>query len=604
MFERFSKHPSPLKWHQRPALAAVAALALLLSFTLGGSYLLAKRAALVDAQKQAAIWTNSASVLVTPLILSKDLVSLNFVTNQIADDPFVAGIQITDQYKMRIAAAGKTEGVHAAFKIAPNGEEIAQLEVWIDPKPVQQQLNYQTGLMVAGTLAALLFSIFIYRRQTQLLPDDEQYDEEYEFDDEVAQDDLNAATDSDEFVDENEAFDEEPDADAIDSDDEIDSFDDSIEEESEEHTDTFGEEDSEPEIQLGSAYDDYPADQKAVIDSEDENYSDDEAEPIAPDLDAIDDTPPWENIPVRGAYQESEQENELEADEQQFDDDEDEEQIPTIKMAVNNRSDEEVDIVDLLKPERREPTIPRFTPSKPTDLNERREPRFETVDIDAIHRRARKLPIITEEQLDLYTIEQELDLVLPAHEAGYLVLIDATSPNSGVVSFELAQQIRRTYRTLANSVANIYGGEVEALGEDIQILFTESREDDEHGVNAICAAMLFASLVRSYNRSRAAQQAPILEVHTAIVRGQVNRLDRTSDEARFLTRSTKSDRLISHTALTEVPDLKASVLEESDIKREDEDKVLILGLSKSYQELLDKQARYLLAKLAQQAQQQ
>jgi hypothetical protein len=88
------------------------------------------------------------------------------------------------------------------------------------------------------------------------------------------------------------------------------------------------------------------------------------------------------------------------------------------------------------------------------------------------------------------------------------------------------------------------------------------------------------------------------------VRGQVNRLDRTSDEARFLTRSTKSDRLISHTALTEVPDLKASVLEEGEIKREDEDKVLIMGLGKSYQELLDKQARYLLAKLAQQAQQQ
>ena len=611
MFERFSKHPSPLRWYQRPALAAVAALALLLTITLAGSYLLAKRAALIDAQKQAAIWTNSASVLVTPLILSKDLVSLNFVTNQIADDPFVAGIQITDQYKMRIAAAGKTEGIHAAYKIAPNGEEIAQLEVWIDPKPVQQQLNYQTVLMVAGTLVALLFSIFIYRRQTQLLPDEEQYDDEYEQDDEHTRDDLDLDSENDESFDENELPSEELDNDTIndesddESDDDIDEdehLDDPSEDESEEYKQEIDDRDNvaeEPHIHLGSAYDEYPA--KSF---EDEHYSDDEAEPIEPDMNAIDDTPPWEDLPKPEETQRSEIESVLENGEQAIDEEVDEEQIPTIKMAVNTQADDEVDIVDLLKPERREPTIPRFTPTKPTDLNERREPRFETVDIDAIHRRARKLPIITEEQLDLYTIEQELDLVLPAHEAGYLVLIDATSPNSGIVSFELAQQIRRTYRTLANSVANIYGGEVESLGEDIQILFTEAREDDEHGVNAICAAMLFASLVRSYNRSRAAQQVPILEVHTAIVRGQVNRLDRTSDEARFLTRSTKSDRLISHTALTEVPDLKASVLEEGEIKREDEDKVLIMGLGKSYQELLDKQARYLLAKLAQQAQQQ
>ncbi len=212
-----------------------------------------------------------------------------------------------------------------------------------------------------------------------------------------------------------------------------------------------------------------------------------------------------------------------------------------------------------------------------------------------------RLPIINEEQLDLYTIEQELDLLTPASEAAYVVLIDFTSPHSALISNEEQLQIKRTYRTLANSVANIYEGEVSALGEDILIQFDNASEDDEHGVNAACAAMLFAQLARSYNRSRSEQQEPVLNVHTAIVRGQQGRQDRMADEARFLTRSTKTDRLISHTALSEAPDLKSGVLSTAEIKREDEDKVLILSLSKSYQDLLEKQGRYLLAKLAQQA---
>jgi hypothetical protein len=281
---------------------------------------------------------------------------------------------------------------------------------------------------------------------------------------------------------------------------------------------------------------------------------------------------------------------------------------PIVKMQIDETDKDEIDLVELLKPERREPSVPPFKPLSKEPEQEREEPSFETLMFDTTPERqepvkklARKLPIINEEQLDLYTIEQELDLLTPASEAAYVVLIDFTSPHSALISNEEQLQIKRTYRTLANSVANIYEGEVSALGEDILIQFDNASEDDEHGVNAACAAMLFAQLARSYNRSRSDQQEPILNVHTAIVRGQQGRQDRMADEARFLTRSTKTDRLISHTALSEAPDLKSGVLSTAEIKREDEDKVLILSLSKSYQDLLEKQGRYLLAKLAQQA---
>ena len=593
-----------LRWYQRPAFAAAIALVLLFSSTIVGSYLLAKKAAENEALKQAKIWSNSASMLVAPLILSKDLVSLNFVTNQIADDPFVAGIQITDNQTMRLAAAGNQEGVHTSKSIAPNNETIAQLEVWIDPTPVQQQLNYQTGLISSGAIIAFLLSLFIYRRQSKLLEKEVAYIEQIEqyFDDQSEDTAGNSETNNENIDDNSVERDKDVEIGAT------------LKEESQ-HDEKISEAEfeslkdefhsaTEPEVEstknsdvniddigrFGSAYDDRLVD---TDDSEEPKATTTE-QAFQRDTDEPD-HPPWESsehLTVTASHEPSDIEP------------------PVVKMQVNETHSDEIDLVELLKPERREPSVPPFKPLSKEPEHDREGPSFETLLFDTTPERkepakkmARKLPIINEEQLDLYTIEQELDLLTPASEAAYVVLIDFTSPHSALISNEEQLQIKRTYRTLANSVANIYEGEVSALGEDILIQFDDASDDDEHGVNASCAAMLFAQLARSYNRSRQDQQEPVLNVHTAIVRGQQGRLDRMADEARFLTRSTKTDRLISHTALSEAPDLKRGVLSTAEIKREDEDKVLILSLSKSYQELLEKQGRYLLAKLAQQARQ-
>ena len=591
-----------LRWYQRPAFAAAIALVLLFTSTLVGSYLLAQKAAENEALKQAKIWSNSASMLVAPLILSKDLVSLNFVTNQIADDPFVAGIQITDSQTMRLAAAGKQEGVHTAKSIAPNNETIAQLEVWIDPTPVQQQLNYQTGLISSGAIVAFLLSLFIYRRQSKLLEEEVAYIEQIEQNfDEQSTDSVEASeTNSESENDVSDEVDNEVDNAVIFTEGSQPS--EHISETDIEPLEAETHSEPEPEIgspenseetfddigNFGSAYDD-----PIVENSDPEETTATNTEQVSEQDKDETDLPPWESIEHPTVTEPSEPANM---------------EPPIVKMQVNETDNDEIDLVDLLKPERREPSVPPFKPlSKEPELD-REEPSFETLMFDSKPERqepakkmARKLPIINEEQLDLYTIEQELDLLTPAIEATYVVLIDFTSPHSALISNDEQHQIKRTYRTLANSVANIYEGEVSALGEDILIQFDNANEDDEHGVNAACAAMLFAQLARSYNRSRSDQQEPVLNVHTAIVRGQQGRQDRMADEARFLTRSTKTDRVISHTALSEAPDLKRGVLSTAEIKREDEDKVLILTLSKSYQDLLEKQGRYLLAKLAQQA---
>jgi hypothetical protein len=68
------------------------------------------------------------------------------------------------------------------------------------------------------------------------------------------------------------------------------------------------------------------------------------------------------------------------------------------------------------------------------------------------------------------------------------------------------------------------------------------------------------------------------------------------EEALFLTRTTQSNDLISHTALTEATHLKSTLLQQAHIQRVEEDKVLIQSMGDSYQDLLRKQAIHLLRK--------
>ena len=109
--------------------------------------------------------------------------------------------------------------------------------------------------------------------------------------------------------------------------------------------------------------------------------------------------------------------------------------------------------------------------------------------------------------------------------------------------------------------------------------------------------MLFTHLYQQYNQSQIRAFKPVINLQMALVRGARDQIERMQQEAHFLTRTTQSNALISHTALTEAPRLKESLLQQADIRREDEDKVLILSLNDAYQPLLEKQARHLLGKL-------
>ncbi|MBR9885420.1 MAG: hypothetical protein GYB21_17970, partial [Oceanospirillales bacterium] len=280
--------------------------------------------------------------------------------------------------------------------------------------------------------------------------------------------------------------------------------------------------------------------------------------------------------------------------------------------------DDNRELVELLKPSRDQERMPPFMPSPSRDpdsdeaiapdMDDTDQVEFDDTDQEPTTASSRdtsrpRLSIVTplgsqEEQLGLYTLEHELELMLGSDEAGYLFLIDASSAHSENLEEDERVQLMKPYRTLANSVAHIYSGRVEPTPEgDLKLFFDTPKESDGHGINALCASMLFTNLYRHYNQQRIRQFKPVINLHLALVRGHYQKLERMLEEARFLTRTTESNELITHTALTEAPDLKATLLEGADIRREDEDKVLLIRIAKSYQELLEKQARHLLAKL-------
>ena len=199
-----------------------------------------------------------------------------------------------------------------------------------------------------------------------------------------------------------------------------------------------------------------------------------------------------------------------------------------------------------------------------------------------------------EEQLDLYSLEHQTELSLKARDAAYLLFIDCSSGRAPIEDIAEHQTLLTEYRRLIKLVVNIYGGVVELLANgDIRVMFDDRDPDDNHGIQALCAAKLFNQLYKYYNHRQITRMQPTLNIQISLVRGNREKIELLREESHFLTRTTVSNQLISHTPLSEVKTLKDSLLEDAETERQDEDKILILALSPSYQELLEKQARHL-----------
>ncbi|WP_151670595.1 hypothetical protein [Nitrincola schmidtii] len=509
----------------------------------------------------------SASLLLTPLVINEDRISINYLLNEMASQPVIKGMRLTDSQGTILGLSGSQQGQTLNVELMKNEEPLGKLEVWADGTSLLDMLQRQQTTMAIGagvTLVFLLFTLLIISRPKVEKPEEEE--DSIDFDkvlQQVTQDDLDDSLPT------------------LDPDD-LDSLDLSP---------------ILPDIHAPKATE--PQYQKP-----DSTYS----APLAssshfePYAKVKEESKPAPSSDLRTA------EIKRLVAERDIPD-----ALDDVSIHLSSR-DEELDndeLVSLLRPERDTPQMPRFTPisaGSTRDLDkfdkdswvelEEREPEPNIT-------LPRSNPLLSaldddEDLPNIFAFEKDLELLVPAKEAGYLLLVDTTSAHSELVEEEEHQTLLKTYFTLAQSVASIYNGRVEkASNGDLQIIFDQPQEDDTHGVNAMCAAMLFTHLYKQYNHSRIRLFRPVMNLHMALVRGKAEKLDRLLEEARFLTRTTQSNELISHTALTESPQLKESLLEGASIRREAEDKVLILQISQSYQDLLEKQSRHLMSKLNQ-----
>lgn len=558
-----------------------AAMVLFLSLTLSATtlYLGARR----TAQQEAVSWgetiARSAAILIQPLLLADDRISLNYIFSELGNQPLLHGLKLTNPQKLVVAVAGDELGIKQTLELARGNAVFGELTLWISPQPAWQLLSRQwleAALMALAslllTLATLWFSI---RRQTR--PETKTRPEEPRFEEVAASVSPLLAND---WMPE-DAPRGRNDSDVL--------------------PENLAEIQAEEEDEVSVSDEEYPLDFPDEADAEDPDAIPEfDDTPYPPLLTERDDAAYASEVSAPPSIEESAAPVSTNTQAEAEPDDD----------AHYSTADTNRDLVELLKPEKSEPRMPRFHPSErqPDESDEAIAPDIDQVELEDraadTDTRRPDLSLVSglnrreEEQLGLYTLEQELELMLPAGEAGYLFLIDATSAHADNIESQERDTLMRHYRTLANSVAHIYSGRVEPLsGGDLQLFFDSPSEDDSHGINALCAATLFVYLYKQYNQYRIRQFKPVMNLHMALVRGNHDNLQRLLDEARFLTRTTQSNELISHTALTEAADLKNTLLNEADIRREDEDKVLIVRVARSYQELLEKQARHLLTKL-------
>lgn len=520
--------------HSRPRVLSLrvllsVALILLLSLSLGGvlTYLRSQELAQQQASETGLVFGRSSSILIQPLILADDRISLNFLFNELTAHPLINGLRLTAPDETLIALAGEPKGRSHSLELVQGDEVIGKLTCWTNPEPFVRQLHQQLleiALLVGGSLLlATLLLVFSLRR-----PEDA-----------AAGTPRNIA---------------EPDTPASDPNSG-----------NRDRIPPLNPEDMDPPAEAPQ-----PEPEAAAADSSPSAAGEEAPRPAA------------QHAPA-AAGADAAREPRLDMDE----------------------------LVSLLKPEQETARMPSFTPpasaeDRVADGDAALVPDTEELTLeehdskeDTATSHPNPLELGNEEQLGLYTFEHELELMLTPEEAGYLLLIDTRSAHSDNVDEDERTALLKNYRILANSVARIYGGHIEALEDgNLRLLFTAADEKDSHGVNALCSAMLFTNLYKQYNQSQIRAFRPVMNLHMALVRGALERVDRMQEEAHFLTRTTQSNELISHTALTEAPLLKESLLQNADIRREDEDKVLILGISESYQALLEKQARHLLSKLS------
>lgn len=541
-FSRFNKNRSTQN------LLVIVGLILFSGLILGITFMQFSTARQADTETQnlgKALAQNS-DILIRPLLLSNDRVSLNYLLNELQQIPYIKGLQVTDPSGVVIARAGDVSDIKLQQRLIQQEKTIATVTLWLTPEPLEAILRSQFWplLLLACAIAALtLLAIWLFGRTTNTDNQDEETENN------PTPDRLSGLTFSESLAIQSETF----------------TFD------SPEPPQPAPTHEATTKPIPAEAADNTPSEPTPAVSNNNEPDTDTDYDSSIDELNQGDQLhtnalvdllkPEPNNAPKMPKFEHHPQELE---------------------------HTEQTDTADEFSVEE-EPV--NKAPAPDTNTIKTENPLFKSADAEAA--RGRK-----EIQLGLYSFEDELELFLAPQDAIYLFYIDSTTASSDNMHPDEKATLLNVYLHLAKQVARIYNGEAEQLDNQDILLRFELRDDkDSHGINALCAAMLFSLLYKGFNQARIKGFQPVLSLQMSLSRGHYDKYTLVKEEAHFLTRTTNSNELISHTALTEAPLLKRALLQQADIRREDEDKVLLLKVTPKHQALLQKQANHLLTKI-------
>lgn len=541
-FSRFNKNRSTQN------LLVIVGLILFSGLILGITFMQFSTARQADTETQnlgKALAQNS-DILIRPLLLSNDRVSLNYLLNELQQIPYIKGLQVTDPSGVVIARAGDVSDIKLQQRLIQQEKTIATVTLWLTPEPLEAILRSQFWplLLLACAIAALtLLAIWLFGRTTNTDNQDEETENN------PTPDRLSGLTFSESLAIQSETF----------------TFD------SPEPPQPAPTHEATTKPIPAAAADNTPSEPTPAVSNNDEPDTDTDYDSSIDELNQGDQLhtnalvdllkPEPNNAPKMPKFEHHPQDLE---------------------------HTEQTDTADEFSVEE-EPV--NKAPAPDTNTIKTENPLFKSADAEAA--RGRK-----EIQLGLYSFEDELELFLAPQDAIYLFYIDSTTASSDNMHPDEKATLLNVYLHLAKQVARIYNGEAEQLDNQDILLRFELRDDkDSHGINALCAAMLFSLLYKGFNQARIKGFQPVLSLQMSLSRGHYDKYTLVKEEAHFLTRTTNSNELISHTALTEAPLLKRALLQQADIRREDEDKVLLLKVTPKHQALLQKQANHLLTKI-------
>ncbi len=161
--------PSPLRRRLLLQLAMILTCGLLLSS--GYLWFSASQDARTQTIDAGDKLMRQSAVLLQPLLLADDRVSLNYLLNELGDQPEVRGIALYNQTNELVARSGETEGpLERELILEREQQSLGRMLFWLDPAPAQEFVNsaerrggYVYGMMsiIPPMLARSLTAAFL-----------------------------------------------------------------------------------------------------------------------------------------------------------------------------------------------------------------------------------------------------------------------------------------------------------------------------------------------------------------------------------------------------------------------------------------------------------